>query len=311
MRKIRLQLFGTEHFQKKVSSSVDHQKRWMKHFLMILSFVFLILALASPQSESRVKVKKKTGSEFFLALDTSLSMLAEDAKPNRFTMAKNELLYLLDRLEGYKVGLIIFAGTSFVQSPLTMDHSAIRFFLESVNTESLPVKGTALKKVIENARKSFETEKGTRKFLILLTDGEDLEGEDPLPEAREASREGMTILALGVGSQAGALIPLREDGALTGYKKDGSGVTVVTRLNDALLAEVAHASQGRYFKMGPDHTAADAALQEIARGGRKKITEDVEHRYESRFQIPLFLALLCLIVELGLSEKRRDKSHAS
>ena len=234
-KKRRLQLFGGEILQKKLSASLHTPKRWIKFFLILLSVLCLAVALASPQTSSKVKVKKKLGSEFFLALDVSLSMLAEDEPPSRLLKAKKEISEFLERLEGYKTGLIIFSGTSFVQCPLTTDFGAIRNFLESVDTQSLPVPGSAFKKVIENAKKSFGAERGTQKYLILLTDGEDLEGEDPLPAAREASREGITIFCIGFGSPSGSLIPLHEKGVLTGYKKDAGGATVVTRLNEKFL----------------------------------------------------------------------------
>lgn len=305
VRKRRIQLFGSGIFQGKLKKNIHFVNRGLKAILILISFSLFIIALASPQTVSKLKVKKKLGSEFFFSLDTSLSMLAQDEVPNRLMRGKLEILELLERLEGYKVGLIVFAGTSFVQCPLTMDHSAIRYFLESVDTQSLPVAGTALKKVIENGRKSFDEEKGTRKYLILFTDGEDLEGEDPLPAAREASREGITIFSIGFGSPSGSLIPLYEKGVMTGYKKDGQGTTVVTRLNESLLTEISHAAQGRYYKSTQEEAELDAILEQIARHGKKETVEESVHQYESRFQFPLFLALLFLTAELVLSERKK------
>lgn len=304
-RKKRIQLFGSTPFQEKVKQSIHFQQRRLKILLVTIGFLLLIITLASPQTSSKIKVKKKLGTEFFLALDTSLSMLAQDETPSRFVNAKGKILHLLERLEGYRVGLVIFSGTSFVQCPLTMDYSAIRYFLESVDTQSLPVPGTDLKKVIENARKSFSEERGIHKHLILFTDGEDLTGDDPTPAAREATREGLTLFGIGFGSSGGAVIPLYENGVLTGYKKDGSGVTVVTSLNERLLTELAHATRGRYYKASHDDTELDSLMEEVVRQGKKEIVEQSESQYESRFQIPLFLALLILAFELSLSEERK------
>ena len=305
-RKKRIQLFGGEIIREKVSRSVHGVKRRFKNFLLLLSVSLLAITLASPQTSSKVKVRKKLGSEFFVALDLSLNMLAEDEPPNRLLRAKKEILELLERLEGYKVGLIVFAGTSFVQCPLTTDYSAIRNFLESVNTQSLPVPGSAFKKVIENARKSFGAEKGTQKYLILFSDGEDLEGEDPTPAAREASREGIAIFCIGFGSSSGSLIPIHEKGVLTGYKKDANGATVVTQLDEKLLSEMAYATRGRYFKSTVDFKEVEDLLEEVARRGKKEITEESEHQYESRFQIPLLLAVFLLVVDMSLSEVRKN-----
>ena len=305
-RKKRIQLFGGETIQEKVSRSVHKGKRRLKNSLLLLSVSLLVIALASPQTSSNVKIKKKLGSEFFVGLDLSLSMLAEDEPPNRLLRAKKEILALLERLEGYKVGLIVFSGTSFVQCPLTTDYSAIRNFLESLDTQSLPVPGSAFKKVIENARKSFGVERGTQKYLILFTDGEDLEGEDPAPAAREASREGMTIFCIGFGSSSGSLIPIHEKGILTGYKRDANGAMVVTQLNEKFLSEIAYATRGRYFKSTADFREVEDLLVEVARRGKKEVTETSEHQYESRFQFPLFLALFLLVVDMSLSEARKN-----
>ena len=203
-----------------------------------------------------------------MTLEEKATALGRDAT------SQKEILALLERLEGYKVGLIVFSGTSFVQCPLTTDYSAIRNFLESLDTQSLPVPGSAFKKVIENARKSFGVEKGTQKYLILFTDGEDLEGEDPVPAAKEASREGITIFCIGFGSPSGSLIPIHEKGILTGYKKDASGTTVVTQLNEKLLSEMAYATRGRYFKSTVDFKEVEDLLGEVARRGKKEITEE-------------------------------------
>ncbi|MBI4437285.1 MAG: VWA domain-containing protein [Candidatus Omnitrophica bacterium] len=300
-----IEAFGSEEFREKVERSVHPGRRWTRAFLLLFGFLFLVVALASPQTSSPVKIKKKLGSEFFLALDVSLSMLAQDETPSRLAKAKKELLQFLEKLEGYRVGLIIFSGTSFVQCPLTMDHHAIRYFLESVDTQSLPVPGSAFKKAIENARKSFGEEKGTRKYLVLFSDGEDLEGEDPLPVAREASREGIAIFCIGFGSPTGALIPLHEKGVFVGYKKDLNGVTVVTHANEELLTKIAHETRGHYFKSTAGFEELDTLWEEVAKRGRKEVTEASERQYESRFQVPLFLAVLFLVVEMILSETRR------
>ncbi len=304
-RKKRIELFGSEALQKKSGQSTHSGKRQLKSGLILASVSLLIAALASPQIMSNVKVKKKLGSEFFIVLDVSLSMLAQDENPNRLAKAKEEILALVEKLEGYRLGLIIFAGTSFVQCPLTADSNAIRYFLESVDTQSLPVPGSAFKKAIEQARKSFGEEKGTQKYLIFFTDGEDLEGEDPLPSAREASRKGITFFCVGFGSPVGSPIPLYEKGTMIGYKKDAFGATVVTQLNEKLLSDIAHATHGRYFKSTDAFGEIESILGEVARRGKKELSEESEHQYESRFQVPLFVAFLCLALELAISEKRK------
>ncbi len=301
-KKELIQLFGAESLQKKLWRGVHHGKRGLRAFLLAAGFALLVVALASPETESEVKVKQKVGSEFLIALDVSLSMLAQDESPNRLERAKEEILFLLERLKGYRVGLVLFAGTSFVQCPLTLDHEAIRFFLKSVDTESIPVPGSAFKKLVENAKKNFGDAKGTQKYLILFTDGEDLEGVDPLPAAREASRQGVALFCVGFGSPQGASIPLYEKGNLIGYKKDANETTVVTRLNEDLLGQLAYTARGRYFKSSQNFGEMDQLLGEVTRQGRNEVVDEVKKEYTGRFQIPLFLALLFLTAELAISE---------
>lgn len=278
-------------------------KRHAKGILLVAGFFFLVLALAGPQVATHQKKVQKVGAEILLALDTSLSMLAEDERPSRLLKGKEIARAFLERLEGYKVGLLIFAATSFVQCPLTFDHTAVRYFLEHVDAQSLPVQGSVLEKAVELARKSFGIEAHVQKILILITDGEDHEG-DPLVKVREARREGVRIFTIGVGYASGAPIPLREGDTLVGYKQNQEGAVVSTRLNEPLLMTIAKEGGGNYFHASREGSEVDQILEILAKAAQKK-AQEMERHYETKFQFPLFLAFVLLLTEMVLSDQRR------
>ena len=304
--KIREELvarLGAKAIQAAVKQAVSLSRRHAKNFLLIGAFFFLVLAVAGPQVATRQKKVQKVGSEVLVALDTSLSMLAEDEHPSRLEKGKEITRAFLERLEGYKVGLLIFAATSFVQCPLTLDRTAIRYFLDLVDSKSLPVQGSVLEKTVELAGRSFGTEPNVQKTLILISDGEDQEG-DPLVKVRETRRKNIRIFTIGVGYASGAPIPLREGGVLVGYKKDADGVVVSTHLNDSLLTAIAQEGGGRYFHASREGSEVEQIVELLAKSAQKK-AEEVERHYETKFQLPLFLALLMLAGEMVLSEQRK------
>ena len=295
---------GARAIQEAVRQAVHLKKRHAKYFLLVGAFFFLVLTVAGPQVATRQKKVQKVGSEVLIALDTSISMLAEDERPSRILKGKEIARSLLERLEGYKVGLLIFAATSFVQCPMTNDRTAVRYFLDLVDTQSLPVQGTVLEKAIELAAKSFGKEGNVQKVLVLMSDGEDQEG-DPLVKVRDARREGIRIFTIGLGYGSGVPIPLREGASLIGYKKDAEGAVVSTRLNESLLSSIAQEGGGRYFHASREGAEIDQIVDLLATSAQKK-TEEVERQYETRFQIPLCLALFALLTEMVLSDQRRQ-----
>ena len=298
-----LNKLGARAIQEAAHQAVHPGRRHLKGALLVGTFFFLVLTLAGPQVATRQKQVQKVGSEVLLALDTSLSMLAEDERPSRLAKGKEIARSFLERLEGYKVGLLIFAGTSFVQCPLTLDRTAVRYFLDLVDAQTLPVQGSILEKAIELATKSFGIDSNSQRVLILMTDGEDHEG-DPLVKVREARRENIRIFTIGVGYASGAPIPLREGAALVGYKRDEEGAVVSTRLNESLLTKIAQEGGGHYFHATHEGSEVDQIVETLAKTARKK-EEETERHYETKYQFPLFLALVLLVMEMVLSDQRR------
>ncbi len=246
---------------------------------------------------------QRRGVDILIALDVSTSMLAEDVSPNRLDRAKRKISDLLKIIQGDRVGLIAFAGTAFLQCPLTLDHGAIAIFLDSIDTDLIPVPGTAIGQAIELALKAFESSPKNSRALILITDGEDTTG-NPLEVAKKANEQGVKIYTIGIGKEGGVPIP---DGKQGGFKKDRKGEVVLTHLDEQSLQKIALETGGSYVRSVSGDLDLDKVYEDI-----QKKTEDKElksgrqRRYEERYQWPLFLALLCLILEVLMSERIRE-----
>ena len=308
-RQRSLERFGEEHLVSKLSRTVSRRRQKLKIALLLLVFLFLGLALARPQIGTHAVPVQAEGIDLVFALDTSLSMLAEDIKPNRLSRAKHEISALLDRLHGDRVGIVIFAGTSFVQCPLTFDYSAVKLFLEAVDTNSISVPGTALERAIETSVRAFENSKAeSSKVIVLLTDGEGHEG-DPLKAAEEAEKLGIKIYTVGIGSEKGELIPLRDaEGNLSGYKKDRDGNVVMTKLDQLTLEKISVLTDGQYYHVASGGIGLEQIYQDISNmEATLQDTRLVTH-YEEQYQYALGAALLLLLIESVIGERKKVKS---
>jgi Ca-activated chloride channel homolog len=266
--------------------------------LMILSYLFLTLALARPQVGTKLETIQHRGLDIMIALDISASMLAEDIKPNRLLKAKSVISSLITQLRGDRIGLIAFAGSSFVQCPLTTDYATFREFLAAVQPTTISHTGTQLRIAIVTAVSSLKTESDDFKVLIILSDGED-HGAGAIEAAESAFKAGIRIYCVGVGSAAeGVPIPLRNPrGNLLGYKKDQDGRLVITRLNETLLREIAQTAGGVYFRATPDGTEVNSLSKDLASLETRAFEEQRFTHYVERFQYFLALALLFLVWE--------------
>jgi Ca-activated chloride channel family protein len=229
-----------------------------------------------------------------IALDVSESMLAEDFKPNRLARAKLEISELMDRLDGNEIGLVLFSGAAFVQFPLTSDFATARMFLESAQPGLISRPGTAIAEAIEIAQTGFNQERSSQKVILILTDGENHEG-DLNAAVQQAQENNIIIYTIGFGSPNGEQIPQYNHlGELTGYKKDRQGEIVLSRLDETILQEIALLTNGRYFRATPDGREVGFLLEAIG----DLQTSELEGRFESRgierFQVFLFLAVVAL-----------------
>ncbi len=308
-RQRSLERFGEEHLVARLSRTVSRRRQKLKMLLLLLVFVFLALALARPQIGTHAVPVQAEGIDLVFALDTSLSMLAEDIKPNRMTRARHEISALLDRLRGDRVGIVIFAGTSFVQCPLTFDYSAVKLFLEAVDTNSISVPGTALEHAIATSLRAFENSPAeSSKVIVLLTDGEGHEG-DPVKVAEEAGKLGIKIYTVGIGSEKGELIPLRDaQGNLSGYKKDRDGNVVMTKLEQLTLEKIAVLTDGQYYHVSSGGIGLEKIYEEISRMETTLQDTRLVTHYEEQYQYLLAVALLLLLMEAFIGERKKVKT---
>jgi Ca-activated chloride channel family protein len=294
-----------------LTGSVSAKKRAWKLGLQLMALACFVAALARPQMGQSKQEVHSEGVEMLMVLDVSESMLSEDVKPNRLEQMKAEMTKLIDMMPGNKVGIVAFAGSAALLSPITTDPNALKMYLDSLSTTSVSTQGTNFEKALEEAAAAFDhggvtaddTNKVTR-VILLASDGEDQEA-GALEEAKKLAAKGIRIFGLAYGTEKGAPIPERDGmGFLRGYKKDRSGQTVMTTMNGKALRELAQAGQGSFYYavFGGNHL--------------QKITEDIDHlqkaqfesefavQYEERFQIFVGLGLLFLLAEMLLSERR-------
>jgi Ca-activated chloride channel family protein len=290
--------------------SVSLPKRRWKFFLECSTILFLVLALARPQMGSSLQEVKSEGIEIVLAIDVSKSMMAEDNKPNRLELVKIELKKFLDRLSGDKVGLVVFAGSAFLASPLTTDYSAIKLYLDSVTSDSVSSQGTAIEPALEEAMAAFDRggadpdeQSVVTRIILVASDGEDHE-KGAIQQAKKLAAKGVRIFSLGAGTAQGAPIPLRDDfGYLKGYQKDSSGQVVMSTHKGDFLTELAQATGGGYYHVEGGAQQMDQLKTQFDRFQKAQFESQMATEYDERFQIFLVIALILGLVEFILSER--------
>jgi Ca-activated chloride channel family protein len=301
-----LEQFGDSPLVQKLSASVNFRGRTWKTGLVLTSTALMAFALARPQFGTRVETVKTQGRDILVALDVSKSMLAEDLAPNRLERAKLEIGRLVRGLDGDRIGLVAFAGDAFVQAPLTADYGAALLFLNSMDTDLLSVQGTDLGLALTTALDAFdEGASRDQRVLVVVTDGEDHEGEIEAAVQR-AQRAGVQIHTVGVGSPEGEPIPeFDENGRRTGFMRDDSGNVVTTRLEEGVLRQIAEATDGRYVPAYSGTTALQGLVDEIAGGEGGELESRQVTQYEEQFQIFLGLAILMLLLETLIPDRKR------
>ncbi|MBI4859326.1 MAG: VWA domain-containing protein [Candidatus Riflebacteria bacterium] len=284
-------------------------RRHLKTVLALMALTCLIVACSRPRFGSRLEEVHRRGLDLVVALDVSKSMLAEDIQPTRLTKAKAEIEALIERLGGDQIGLVAFAGTAFLQCPLTTDYAAATTLLDALGPEMLPVPGTAIGEAIKVATEAFATKELKYRVVILVTDGEDTVG-DPLKSAREAAQKGVKIYTIGLGRTDGAPIPVRDaTGAVVDHKKDARGQAVHSRLNARLLEGIAAATGGRFYQATREEGELESILKEIQTLERRELKAKSILHMEDRFQPLVLLALILLVAELLIPERSRESAE--
>jgi Ca-activated chloride channel homolog len=304
LRRNAMARFGTLQILSRLTDAASGSKRLWQAFLTAMALVLLVVAMANPQIGTRMEEVKQEGIDLFIALDVSLSMKAEDVKPSRLDKAKLELRNLIGRLAGDRIGLIVFAGDAFTQFPLTTDYSAANLFLDVVDVDAVSLPGTNIGAAITRGLESFDFEEPTTKVIIIITDGENTEG-DTFDAAEEAAKKGVLLYAIGLGSSAGSPIPVYgASGEQTDFKRDRMGNVVVSKLDEASLEKIAATGNGKYFRASAGQDELDEIYRAINALEKREFGVKQFTDYEDRYQIFLFAALLLLLVEALLTEKR-------
>lgn len=297
--------FGQLDMLRKMMPGYSKKRAVWKSALFILSYIFLVIAMADPQIGTRLEEVKREGVDIIVALDVSLSMQAQDIAPSRLKKAKHEIAGLIDILQGDRIGLVAFAGMAHVQCPLTLDYSAAKLFLRMMDSDLIPVPGTALGDAIERSVKAFESKEHKHKVLILITDGEDHDT-DPIKKAEQAAKEGIVIYTIGFGSPEGVPIPLYDrNGNQIGFKKDEQGNVVTSKLDVATLQKIAFITNGKYFVSSSGETELKEIYEQINKMEKKKLASRQFSQYEDRFQIFIIIALIFLLTEIFLPLRTR------
>ena len=304
-RRRALGRFAAQPLAERLADLVRPVARRWKAVLTVAAVLFTALALAQPRWGFEWREVKRSGVDIFVLLDVSKSMLTEDVRPNRLTQAKYAVQDLLEKLRGDRVGLIAFAGTAFVQCPLTIDYEAFRLTLKDADPQIIPRGGTAISLAIRTALKAFEASEGHDHAIVLITDGEETEG-DALAAAGEAAKAGVRIYAIGVGTAEGELIPVREDGKPMEFLKNQQGEVVKSRLDEETLKQVALKTGGIYVRSAAGDFGMDMIYDKgIAQLQRKQFEARLQKRYFERFQWPLGIAFALLVVESFVSDRRK------
>ncbi|MCI5707626.1 MAG: VWA domain-containing protein [Odoribacter sp.] len=296
--------FGNPELLKPLMPLVSFKRGAWKFVMILIALMFVIIGVAGPQFGSKLQQIKKQGVELIVVLDVSNSMLAQDIKPNRLEKAKMAISRMVEKLSDDKVGMIVFAGNAYVQLPITTDYSSAKLFLSNINTDIVPVQGTAIGAAIDLAAKSFTPETETSKAIIVITDGENHQ-DDAVAAARVAHEKGITIHTIGMGLEQGAPIP--EKGNPGQFMKDGSGNVVVSKLDEQTLQEIAKAGEGMYVRASNTDVGLSRLLDEVGKMEKSILEEKVYTDYAEKYQYFILIGLFFIFLEFMILGRRNKR----
>jgi Ca-activated chloride channel family protein len=295
--------FADKELLDRLSPNRSTGKQVLKIVLLCLAIASLVIALVNPQFGTKLETVKREGVDVVFAIDVSKSMLAEDIAPNRLEKSKQLVTQIINNLASDRVGIIAYAGSAFPQLPITTDYAAAKMFLQNMNTDMLSSQGTAIREAIELAKTYFNDDEQTNRVLFLISDGEDHEGN--IEEiAAEAARQGIRIVTIGVGTPKGSPIPVRRNGVVQNYKKNNQGETVITRLEQETLKEIASEANGRYIDGSNTAQVVEEVTEILQNMDKKEFESQQIAEYKSQFQWFLGLGLLFLLLDILLLERQ-------
>ena len=293
----------TPVLKEKLFSRLDINLKYWKNQLTIIGLLFLIFSAAGPQIGTRVAPIERKGVDLVFAVDVSESMNAQDIKPSRLEKAKFEISQIINQLKGDRIGIIVFAGSSHLYLPLTSDYEASQLFLDALDTKMIPNQGTDLSTALKTAMNVFNNEDDKFKVMVLVTDGEDHEGE-AIELASTALNNGIITHAVGVGTVKGSLIPIN-DGSSNNYKRNKNGTLITSKLNENTLIELASAGGGIYSRFNNRDSKYKEIMSAIDNMEKRSIETHIYSEYEDRYQF--FATISFLFLTAGLIMPTRKK----
>ncbi|MCA9403525.1 MAG: VWA domain-containing protein [Candidatus Omnitrophica bacterium] len=304
-RRRQLQKFVSAKLLPDIAGSFSPAARNLKYVLLTLTFIFGIIALARPQWGFEWQEVKRQGIDVMVIVDVSKSMLTQDVRPNRLERTKLAVLDLLKKLKGDRIGLVAFAGDAFLMCPLTNDYAGFALSLDDLTIDSVPRGGTNIDRAMQVAMKSFDEIDSQYKAIIIITDGDNHEG-DPVEQARRAKKNGIRVYTIGIGTKEGELIQLSDVQGSARFLKDDEGNFVKSRLNERLLQQIALLTDGVYVKSSGAEFGLDYIYEnDLAKLEKREIESKMQKRFYERFQWPLSVALLLFCMESCIFTRRK------
>lgn len=297
-RKKSLNQFATPNLMDLLAPEHAGTRHYIKFILAAIAFVLLMIGIANPQMGLKTEKVKRRGIDVMIALDVSNSMLAQDVKPNRLERAKLFISRFMEKLQNDRVGLIVFAGNAYQQVPLTTDYSTVKMYLPLINTKMVPSQGTAIGEAVSMAEGSFNQKDESHKALLIITDGEDHDS-DAEDAIKEASEKGIHTFTIGVGEETGAPIPFNND-----FKRDEKGEVVMTKFNKEMLSKLASLGNGQFYQLAAGNEIVDGLINSLEKIESKELEDFQFADYESYFYWVLLLALVFMVAEFFISEKK-------
>ena len=295
--------FADEDLFKKLSPEKSSFKSTLKMLAFLIGLAFLIVSLTNPKMGTKLETVKRQGVDIVFALDVSKSMLAEDIAPNRLEKSKQIISKIIDKLGSDRIGIIIYAGNAYPLLPITTDQGAAKMFLQSASPNMVSSQGTAINEAIKLATSYYNNDEQTNRFLFIISDGEDHQ-DDASSAITQATKDGIKTYTIGVGTEKGGPIPLKDRGVLQGYKKDSKGEVVITKMNESTLKEIADNGNGKYLLGNRTQETVDYVEQVLVKAEKSEFESTKFSDYKDQFQWFIGLGLLFLILDALMLEKK-------
>ena len=295
--------FADKDLLKKLSPNQSVFKTILKIVVLCLAIACLTIALVNPKIGTKLETVKREGVDVVFAIDVSKSMLAEDVAPNRLEKSQQLVTQIINSLASDRVGIIAYAGSAFPQLPITTDYASAKMFLQNMNTDMLSSQGTAINEAIQLAKTYYNDDEQTNRVLFIISDGEDHEG-DSVNIAEEASEEGIRIFTIGVGTTKGGRIPIKRNGVVLNYKKDQNDQTVITRLQEETLKDIAKEANGEYIYNNITKETVEKVTEILQNMDKKEFEAKQFADFKDQFQWFLGFGIFFLVLEVFLLERR-------